>query len=51
MNLKDELLNLFPIIEISYSNMIGFIVRNNRKYKGSIFYKISIKCEKGTHFL
>lgn len=52
MNLKDELLSLFPTIDaISYTYILYPFVRNNRKYKVSRFYKISIKCEEETHLL
>lgn len=44
MNFKDELLSLFPTIEvIPYTYAIYPFIRNNRTYKVWIFYKVLIK--------
>lgn len=52
MNLKDELLNLFPTIEVEqYNYLLNPFIRNNRKYNVLIFYKIRIECEKETRLL
>ena len=52
MNLKYELLNLFPTIEVDqYNYLLNPLIRNNRKYNVLIFYKIRIECEKETRFL
>lgn len=52
MNLKDELLDLFPTIEIDrYNYSVNPFVRNNRKYNVLIFYRIRIKCGKETRLL
>lgn len=52
MNLKDELLNLFPTIEVErYNYLLNPFIRNNRKYNVLFFYKIRIECEKETRLL
>lgn len=52
MNLKDELLNLFSTIEITpYTYSVNPFIRNNRKYKVLIFYRVLVKCGKETRLL
>lgn len=47
MNLKDELLNLFPTIGVDlYTYSVNPFIRNKRKYKVLIFYRVLVKCEK-----
>ena len=44
MNFKDELLSLFPAIDvIPYTYSLYPFIRNNRKYNVLIFYKVLIK--------
>lgn len=52
MNFRDELLKLFPTIDVtSYTYSLYPFIRNNRKYKVLIFYRVQIKCRKETLFL
>lgn len=52
MRLKNELLSLFPTIDvIPYTYSLYPFIHNNRKYNILIFYRVRIKNEKGTHLL
>lgn len=52
MNLKDKLLDLFPTIEVDrYNYSVNPFIRNNRKYKVLIFYRVLVTCEKETRLL
>ena len=52
MNFKDELLSLFPTIDVTpYTYSLYPFIRNNRKYNVLIFYRVRIKNEKGTQLL
>ena len=45
MNFKDELLSLFPAIDvIPYTYSLYPFTRNNRTYKVLMFYRVRIKC-------
>lgn len=52
MDLKDKLLNLFPTIEIiPYTYSVNPFIRNNRKYKVLVFYRVLVECRKETRLL
>lgn len=51
MNFKDELLSLFPTIEVlPYTYSLYPFIRNNRTYNVLIFYRVRIKCGKKPSF-
>ena len=52
MSLEKQLKKLFPTIEIiPYTYSVNSFVRNNRKYKVLVFYRVLVKCGKETHLI
>lgn len=52
MRFKNELLSLFPTIDvIPYTYSLYPFIRNNRKYKVWIFYKVLIEHGEDIHLL